>query len=155
MVSRQTFYESEAKKKVAEQLTTSFGEDFLNEKKPSPRKNVSKRKTNSKKKLVEEIASKGAEEETRTMSRRLDNLEITDQKEVSAPEEKLIVRKGRGRKPSSQVSSTNPVNVEEIGTIAPHVEPDEEVTDAPIVSRGRPKRTVKKKFETLADFTDR
>ena len=144
-----------SKKKVAEQLTTSFGEDFLNEKKPSPRKNVSKRKTNSKKKLVEEIASNGAEEETRTMSRRLDNLEITDQKEVSAPEEKLIVRKGRGRKPSSQVSSTNPDNVEEIGTIAPHVEPDEEVTDAPIVSRGRPKRTVKKKFETLADFTDR
>ena len=143
-----------SKKKVVEEEPSSI-ETSLVEKKSATKKPAVKRQTKSKKQLKEEATATPEvldEGETRRLSTRLSNIEILEKTEVlaSKPEDKQAAKKGRGRKPKAQLPDSKTEDEED-----PQVESEKEVEESPVISRGRPKRVAKKKFDTLAGFADR
>ena len=147
-----------AKKKVVEETPSSL-DVSLEEKKPAPKRPAPKRQVKSKKKPSEEAVPEiPAEEETRRLSTRLESIEIQEKEDnlVKQPEKKQATKTGRGRKPKAKVDDSKPKEVEvAVRSEEPRVDPEKEDEDLPVTGRGRPKRSAKKKFDTLAGFAER
>ena len=86
------------------------------------------------------------------MSTRFESIEIQEKEDnlIKQPEEKPATKMGRGRKLKAKVAEPKQEEVEEA-----RVEPEKEDEELPVTGRGRPKRSAKKKFDTLAGFAER